>query len=112
MKRLELPLARIGNSRGIRLPADLIRKHGLEGGLLLEERRDALVLRPKPGSRRKSSWEETAREMAAADEDWSVWDGALADGLENCPWEYPVPTEQSCRVRELPSKKLRKTPSK
>ena len=29
MKLIELTLARIGNSRGIRLPADLIRKHAL-----------------------------------------------------------------------------------
>ena len=89
MKTTELKLARIGNSRGIRLPADLIRRHGLDDGVLLEDRGDSLVLRPK-AKPKKLSWEETAREMAASDEDWSEWDCTLADGLEEIPWE-PAP---------------------
>ena len=89
MKTTELKLARIGNSRGIRLPAELIRRHGLDDGVLLEDRGDSLVLRPK-AKPKKLSWEETAREMAASDEDWSEWDCTLADGLEDIPWE-PAP---------------------
>jgi antitoxin MazE len=89
VKTTELKLARIGNSRGIRLPADLIRRHGLDDGVLLEDRGDSLVLRPK-AKPKKLSWEETAREMAASDEDWSEWDCTLADGLEEIPWE-PAP---------------------
>ena len=89
MKTTELKLARIGNSRGIRLPADLIRRHGLDDGVLLEDRGDSLVLRPK-AKPKKLSWEETAREMTASDEDWSEWDCTLADGLEEIPWE-PAP---------------------
>jgi len=89
MKTTELKLARIGNSRGIRLPADLIRRHGLDDGVLLEDRGDSLVLRPKAKTK-KLSWEETAREMAASDEDWSEWDCTLADGLEEIPWQ-PAP---------------------
>ena len=41
---LELSLAQIGNSRGIRLPSALIRKHGLENGLILEDRGHELVI--------------------------------------------------------------------
>jgi antitoxin MazE len=83
---LELSLARIGNSRGIRLPSALIRKHGLEDGLVLEDRGHEIVLTPKSGSN-KLSWEETAREMAASGEDWSDWETTAADGLEQIPWE-------------------------
>ena len=90
MKVIELTLARIGNSRGIRLPADLIRKHALEPGIILEDRGHELVLRPK-GGRRKLSWEETAREMAASGENLSEWDGTLADGLDAIPWDHPAP---------------------
>ncbi|MCX6874312.1 MAG: AbrB/MazE/SpoVT family DNA-binding domain-containing protein [Verrucomicrobia bacterium] len=90
MKTIELSLARIGNSRGIRLPADLIRKHALEPGIILEDRGHELVLRPK-GGRRKLSWEETAREMAASAEDWHAWDDTLADGLDSIPWDHPAP---------------------
>jgi antitoxin MazE len=86
MKTHELSLARIGNSRGIRLPADLIRRHGLDDGIVLEDRGDSLVLRPK-AKPKKLSWEETYKEMAASDEDWSEWDCTLADGLEDIPWE-------------------------
>jgi antitoxin component of MazEF toxin-antitoxin module len=86
MKTVELNLARIGNSRGIRLPADMIRRHGLESGMLLEERENELVIRPKD-DRQKLSWEETAREMVAAAEDWSEWDAVTADGLESIPWD-------------------------
>jgi exonuclease III len=34
----------------------------------------------------KLSWEDTARQMSEAEEDWSVWDSTSADGLRNCPW--------------------------
>jgi antitoxin component of MazEF toxin-antitoxin module len=92
MKTLELSLAQIGNSRGIRLPADLIRKHGFERGLVLEDRGHELALKPKTRPK-KLSWEETAREMVAANEDWSEWDCTLADGLESVPWHYPIPAK-------------------
>jgi antitoxin component of MazEF toxin-antitoxin module len=103
MKTIELTLARIGNSRGIRLPADLIRKHGLEPGMVLEDRGHELVLRPKGGPR-KLSWEETAREMVAAAEDWSDWDTVSADGLDAIPWERPAPAAGSKRIAKSVAK--------
>ena len=87
---LQLSLARIGNSRGIRLPSALIRKHGLENGLLLEDRGHELVITPKGGSN-KLSWEATYKEMAAAGDDGSEWDCTLADGLDEIPWDRPIP---------------------
>lgn len=87
---LELSLAQIGNSRGIRLPSALIRKHGLENGLILEDRGHELVITPKDGHK-KLSWEATYKEMAAAGEDWSEWDTSIADGLEEIPWDHPLP---------------------
>ena len=73
MKTLEAKLTRIGNSRGIRLPAEMIRKHHLDQGVLLEERDGEIVLRPK-NAPKKLTWEETARQMAASGEDWSDWE--------------------------------------
>lgn len=96
MKTVEISLARIGNSRGIRLPADLIRKHGFDAGIVIEDRGHEIVLRPK-GGKPKLSWEETAREISAANEDWSAWDDALADGLESIPWDHPAPRAKSSR---------------
>lgn len=79
MKTIETRLAKIGNSRGIRLPAPLIARLGFDGGpILLEERDGELVLKPKQAPK-KLSWEETYKEMAASDEDWSDWE-SLTDG--------------------------------
>ena len=80
MKTLETNLTRIGNSRGIRLPAALIRKLRLEHGVLVEERDGEIVLKPKKAPK-KLSWEETAQQMAAAAEDWSDWEN-LPDGWD------------------------------
>jgi antitoxin component of MazEF toxin-antitoxin module len=88
MKTFEISLAQIGNSRGIRLPAGLIRKHGL----VIEDRGHEIALKPKR-TPRKLSWEETAHAMVVAGEDWSRWDVALADGLDDIPWAHPVPAE-------------------
>jgi mRNA interferase MazF len=46
----------IGNSRGIRIPAEILRRHRIGDAVLLEERGDELVLRPKKQT--KLSWKE------------------------------------------------------
>jgi antitoxin component of MazEF toxin-antitoxin module len=104
MKTQEISLAQIGNSRGIRLSADLIRKHGFEHGLVLEDRGHEIALKPKAGPK-KLSWEETAKEMAAANEDWSEWDGTLADGLEQIPWDGPMPKDPHASTRKRTTRK-------
>jgi antitoxin component of MazEF toxin-antitoxin module len=80
MKAIELKITRIGNSRGIRLPADVIHRYKLEDTVLLEQRPDELALRPKKSG--KLSWKETYEQMAAAKEDLSNLEGVVADGLE------------------------------
>lgn len=104
MKTLEISLAQIGNSRGIRLSADLIRKHGFERGVILEDRGHEIALKPKSGPR-KLSWEETAKEMAAANENWSEWDCTLADGLDQIPWNGPVPKDARAPARKRATRK-------
>ncbi len=98
MKTFALKLVQIGNSRGIRLPAGLIRKHGFEHGLVLEDRGPEIVLRPRAGAG-KLSWKETAREMAAAGEDWSAWETTVADGIEQIPWVRSVPKVARARAK-------------
>ena len=81
METIELKVTRIGNSRGIRLPVEVLRRYRIGDRILMEQRPDEIVLRPKdPG---RLSWEETAREMAASEEeDWSDLDGTVGDGLD------------------------------
>ena len=87
MKPVELKVARIGNSRGVRLPAPTLERYRIGATVVMEERSDGILLRPPGSVSPKLSWEETARAMAAEAEDWGAWDVTLADGLDEIPWE-------------------------
>lgn len=87
MDPVELKVARIGNSRGVRLPAATLERYRIGERVVMEERGDGILLRPVGGAPPKLSWADTAREMAAVAEDWSGWDAAAADGLDQVPWE-------------------------
>jgi antitoxin component of MazEF toxin-antitoxin module len=86
MAIVKLKVARIGNSRGVRLPAASLRRYRIRESVLMEERSEGILLRPMGPAVDKLSWEDTAREMAASREDWSAWDTTLADGLDDLPW--------------------------
>src|SRR5207237_1401524 len=87
MRSVEIKVARIGNSRGVRIPAPILERYHIGDTVLLEERSEGILLRPRGTTRELLSWEDTAMEMAAEAEDWSDWDATLADGLEAVPWE-------------------------
>ena len=91
MKPLELKVARIGNSRGVRLPAATLERYQIGDSVMMEERSDGILLRPHGPATSKLSWEETSKAMAAGGEDWTEWDAAAADGLESVPWEGTRP---------------------
>lgn len=109
MKERETSLARIGNSKGIRLPAEWIRRHGLESGILLEDRGDQIVVKALKPSNPKLSWEETTGEMSKADEDWSDWETTGGDGLDSVPWYKDSPAPKAVVVRESDGGKSRRT---
>jgi antitoxin MazE len=100
MTTMKLKVARIGNSRGVRLPAALLRRYRIGRTVVMEERSDGILLRPSGPVVEKLSWEETAREMAASREDWSAWETAVADGLDDVPWQ----TGRKGRVAESPAR--------
>jgi antitoxin component of MazEF toxin-antitoxin module len=105
MATMKLKVARIGNSRGIRIPAATLQRYRIGDTLVMEERSEGILLRPAGLAVEKLSWEETAREMAAQAEDWSDWDAAIADGSESLPWE----DEKKGRVAE-PRRRYRAKP--
>jgi antitoxin MazE len=80
METLELKITRIGNSRGVRLPAEVIRKYKLGDSVIMEQRPTEIALRPK--KQKKLTWKDTYREMAVAREDWSDLENVSSDGLE------------------------------
>ena len=96
MKTTELKVTRIGNSRGVRLPADVLRRYRIGGAVLMEQKSEGILLRPTGPAVKKLSWEQTAREMAASREDWRDWDAAAGDGLVTVPWE----TRKALQVAE------------
>jgi antitoxin MazE len=79
MKQTELKVTRIGNSKGIRIPARVLKKYGFRERILMEERPAEVVLRRIWDP--KLSWQETFEEMAREKENWSDFDGVVADGL-------------------------------
>jgi antitoxin MazE len=78
---IELKISRIGNSRGIRLPATLLARYGMHDIVVVEQGADAITLRSK--NSKKLSWKETAAAMAREKEQWNDFDAVIADGLES-----------------------------
>jgi mRNA interferase MazF len=104
MKHKELKIARIGNSKGVRVPATTLRRYGIGATVIMEERSDGIMLRPAGPSVTKLSWEDTAREIALSGADWRDWDTATADGLEAHPWDAggpPKVTERNARCNAI-----------
>src|SRR5437764_13240611 len=93
MATMKLKVSRIGNSRGVRLPAMSLRRYRIGETVLMEERSEGILLRPTGPAVAKLSWEDTAREMAASGEDWSAWNATVADGLQGLPWGLPWDAE-------------------
>ncbi|MHB8055826.1 MAG: AbrB/MazE/SpoVT family DNA-binding domain-containing protein [Candidatus Aminicenantales bacterium] len=87
MKTREIKVARIGNSRGVRLPAAALRRYRIGDSVIMEEMTEGILLRPAGSLVEKLSWEETAREMAASCEEWNEWEATVADGTDEIPWE-------------------------
>jgi antitoxin component of MazEF toxin-antitoxin module len=85
MHSVKLKVSRIGNSRGVRLPATTLQRYQIGDEVLMEEREDGILLRPH-GAPVRLSWAETAQAMAHANEDWSAWDTTASDGLATYPW--------------------------
>ena len=98
MATITLKVSRIGNSRGVRLPAEVLRRYQVGESMIMEERSDGILLRPNRQMEPKLSWEETARAMATSAEDWGDWDVVLPDGVGGIPWSE-VPREAVADAR-------------
>lgn len=85
LRSRDAKLVPIGNSKGVRIPKELLQKYGLKNSLLLEETDRGLLLRNKEES--KLTWEDTYKAMALEKEHWEDFDTTLRDGLENEDFE-------------------------
>ena len=91
MQTIEVKIAKIGNSRGVRIPAEVLRRYAFGDAATLVASVDGILLRPKQQAEEKRSWADTAKAMTAAAEDWSDWEAAASDGLDDIPWEKTKP---------------------
>jgi antitoxin component of MazEF toxin-antitoxin module len=89
MKPVHLKVARIGNSRGVRIPATTLERYHIGASVVMEELSDGILLRPVGHSDAKLSWDETAKAMAAEPEDWTEWDTTPGGGIDELAWESP-----------------------
>jgi antitoxin MazE len=84
MKSTTLRIVRIGNSRGVRLPAALLARYRIGEAVAVEPRRDGIVLRLLDDGR--LSWDDTFRAMALEKRrrrvEFGDFDGVVADGLD------------------------------
>jgi antitoxin component of MazEF toxin-antitoxin module len=87
MKSIQLKVARIGNSRGVRIPAPTLERYRIGDSVIMEEHAEGILLRPRRSVGPKLSWDDTARAMAGEAEDWGAWDETRADGLDQVPWD-------------------------
>lgn len=79
---MQAKLIEIGNSKGLRIPKNLIIKYHLQEKLNLEEKADGILIKsdvPKD----KLSWDDTFKEMSKNKEDWQEWDVLIEDGIES-----------------------------
>ena len=80
-------LVRIGNSRGIRIPRELLELYHLGEGdeVELQRRRNGILLHPVRSDDTRLSYADAYREMveeAAEAADWDLWDASVGDGLD------------------------------
>lgn len=108
MKPIEIKVARIGNSRGVRLPAGTLDRYNIGDTVIMEERLEGILLRPHGSPIQKLSLQETARQMASEQEDWSEWDITNSDGLDKLPWDNRAPRKVAEQAREYPDTKKSK----
>ena len=84
MRTATLKIVRIGNSRGVRLPAPLLARHRIGDTVVAESRRDGLMLRP--AAARRLSWEATFKQMSAEHRkhgaEFADLEGTSGDGLD------------------------------
>ena len=67
MKSIKVKIIRIGNSRGIRLSKSLIEQYNMKDEVLLEAKKDSIVIRPVENPR--ASWEKSFKKMRLRGDD-------------------------------------------
>lgn len=76
---MELPVIKIGNSRGIRFSKELIRKYKIRDKVEIIEKEDCIVL--KPTAIPRENWDEAFRQMHINGDDNLLIDDIFEDEI-------------------------------
>ena len=79
-------IVRIGNSRGVRIPKQLLDQTGLEGEVDIQARQASLVIRR--GRKPREGWSKAFREMASAGDDQLMDDVPNLSSFDEDEWEW------------------------
>ena len=83
MQSQTLKVVRIGNSRGVRLPAPMLSHYRIGHAVIAERTADGILLRPKQDGR--LSWDDTFRATGAEQrkkgDEFSDFDTTTGDGV-------------------------------
>lgn len=82
---VETKIVRIGNSRGVRIPTELLRQSGIEGDVTLRLEEGRIVIAPSRQPR--SGWEEELRIMAEKGEEKKELDEST-NRFDEEEWEW------------------------
>ncbi len=79
-------IVQIGNSRGVRIPKQLLDQTGLNGEVEIHAAKNGIVITrlDKP----RAGWEEAARELAQAGEDQPLDNGGTPTRFDEKDWEW------------------------
>jgi antitoxin MazE len=80
-----LPIVKIGNSRGLRLPKGVLDEYHMEKEVDMQPTKDGLLIRPKKAKARQN-WSRQFQTMAARGEDKLLIPDAV--DLDTKDWEW------------------------
>ena len=87
MNSIKVKIIRIGNSKGIRLSKSLIEQYNMKDEVLLEAKKDSIVIRPVENSR--ADWGKSFKEMALRGDDVLLDKGTeLVSEWEESEWQW------------------------
>jgi len=67
MNSIKVKIIQIGNSKGIRLSKSLLEQYDMKDEVLLEAKKDAIVIRPVTSPRK--GWEQSFKNMRLSEDD-------------------------------------------
>jgi len=87
MNSIKVKIIRIGNSKGIRLSKSLIEQYNMKDEVLLEAKKDSIVIRPVENPR--ANWEKSFEKMRFKGDDALLDEGTeLASDWDQEDWQW------------------------